>query len=191
MRLNGFAGLPTFNHATAQKQYLVVNGRPVRDKLLNGAVRGAYQIFWPVIAIRRWPCSLTLIRPSLTSMCIRQNRSPLPRQRAGARHDCRGVARGAGRGRTPRRNHRGRPDIVVFPAGRIMGQRLNMGAGRRRRIGRLCRCTGRLWQSCRRRRNWLSTAGTAWEEQAPTPEPICHWVCTRAIARNIHIGADP
>jgi DNA mismatch repair protein MutL len=45
VRLYGFAGLPTFNHATAQKQYLVVNGRPVRDKLLNGAVRGAYQDF--------------------------------------------------------------------------------------------------------------------------------------------------
>jgi len=45
VRIYGFAGLPTFNHATAQKQYLVVNGRPVRDKLLNGAVRGAYQDF--------------------------------------------------------------------------------------------------------------------------------------------------
>jgi DNA mismatch repair protein MutL len=44
-RLYGFAGLPTYNHATAQKQYLVVNGRPVRDRLLNGAVRGAYQDF--------------------------------------------------------------------------------------------------------------------------------------------------
>jgi len=45
VQLLGFAGLPTFNHATAQKQYLIVNGRPVRDKLLNGAVRGAYQDF--------------------------------------------------------------------------------------------------------------------------------------------------
>ena len=45
VKLYGFAGLPTFNHATAQKQYLVVNGRPVRDRLLNGAVRGAYQDF--------------------------------------------------------------------------------------------------------------------------------------------------
>lgn len=44
-KLYGFAGLPTYNHATAQKQYLVVNGRPVRDRLLNGAVRGAYQDF--------------------------------------------------------------------------------------------------------------------------------------------------
>ena len=45
LRLSGFAGVPTYNHATAQKQYLVVNGRPVKDKLLNGAVRGAYQDF--------------------------------------------------------------------------------------------------------------------------------------------------
>ncbi|UYN94394.1 MAG: DNA mismatch repair endonuclease MutL [Enhydrobacter sp.] len=42
-RLTGFAGLPTLNRPTAQHQYLFVNGRPVRDKLLAGAVRGAYQ----------------------------------------------------------------------------------------------------------------------------------------------------
>ncbi len=45
LRLSGFAGVPTYNHATSQKQYLVVNGRPVKDRLLNGAVRGAYQDF--------------------------------------------------------------------------------------------------------------------------------------------------
>ena len=41
-RLTGFAGLPTLNRPTSQHQYLFVNGRPVRDKLLAGAVRGAY-----------------------------------------------------------------------------------------------------------------------------------------------------
>ncbi|HZL60482.1 MAG TPA: DNA mismatch repair endonuclease MutL [Stellaceae bacterium] len=44
-RLTGLAGLPTLNRATAKDQYLFVNGRPVRDKLLAGAVRGAYQDF--------------------------------------------------------------------------------------------------------------------------------------------------
>src|SRR5262249_19414426 len=42
-RLTGLAGLPTLNRAAPRDQYLVVNGRPVRDKLLVGAVRGAYQ----------------------------------------------------------------------------------------------------------------------------------------------------
>jgi len=42
VRLEGFAGLPTFNRGNAQHQYLFVNGRPVRDKLIVGAVRGAY-----------------------------------------------------------------------------------------------------------------------------------------------------
>ena len=44
-RLSGLAGVPTLNRATSRDQYLFVNGRPVRDKLLVGAVRGAYQDF--------------------------------------------------------------------------------------------------------------------------------------------------
>ncbi len=45
IRLAGHAGLPTYNRATSLHQYLFVNGRPVRDKLLAGAVRGAYADF--------------------------------------------------------------------------------------------------------------------------------------------------
>lgn len=42
VRLGGVAGLPTFNRGVADHQYLFVNGRPVKDRLLAGAVRGAY-----------------------------------------------------------------------------------------------------------------------------------------------------
>ncbi|MEO6042247.1 MAG: DNA mismatch repair endonuclease MutL [Croceibacterium sp.] len=42
LRLGGVAGLPTFNRGVADHQYLFVNGRPVKDRLLVGAVRGAY-----------------------------------------------------------------------------------------------------------------------------------------------------
>ncbi|MEQ8355452.1 MAG: DNA mismatch repair endonuclease MutL [Kiloniellaceae bacterium] len=45
IRLTGYVGLPTLNRGNAQHQYLFVNGRPVRDKLLYGAIRGAYQDF--------------------------------------------------------------------------------------------------------------------------------------------------
>lgn len=45
IRLSGFAGLPTFSRGNTQHQFLFVNGRPVRDRLLLGAVRGAYQDF--------------------------------------------------------------------------------------------------------------------------------------------------
>jgi DNA mismatch repair protein MutL len=45
LRISGFAGLPTYNRANAAMQFLFVNGRPVRDKLLIGAVRGAYADF--------------------------------------------------------------------------------------------------------------------------------------------------
>lgn len=56
IRLSGHAGLPTYNRGNAQHQYLFVNGRPVRDKLFVGALRGAYADFLghdrhPVVAL--------------------------------------------------------------------------------------------------------------------------------------------
>ena len=42
MALEGFAGLPTLHRPNALQLYLIVNGRPVRDKLLVGTVRAAY-----------------------------------------------------------------------------------------------------------------------------------------------------
>jgi DNA mismatch repair protein MutL len=54
--LSGYAGLPTLNRGNAQMQFLFVNGRPVRDKLFYGALRGAYRDFlasdrYPMVAL--------------------------------------------------------------------------------------------------------------------------------------------
>jgi DNA mismatch repair protein MutL len=45
--ISGFAGRPTLNRPDASLQYLFVNGRPVKDRLLLSAIRGAYQDFMP------------------------------------------------------------------------------------------------------------------------------------------------
>ncbi len=42
IRLYGYAALPTYSRGAAVTQYLFVNGRPVRDKMLTGALRAAY-----------------------------------------------------------------------------------------------------------------------------------------------------
>lgn len=56
LRISGFVSLPTLNKANSLSQYLFVNNRPVRDKLLLGALKGAYQ---DVLAHNRYPmCAL-------------------------------------------------------------------------------------------------------------------------------------
>jgi len=42
VHLTGFAALPTYSRGSSVQQFLFVNGRPVRDKVLYGALRGAY-----------------------------------------------------------------------------------------------------------------------------------------------------
>ncbi len=47
LRLTGLAGLPTYSRGAAVEQFLTVNGRPVRDRLLLGALRAAYMDVLP------------------------------------------------------------------------------------------------------------------------------------------------
>ncbi len=58
IRLGGLAGLPTATRGTAAQQYLFVNGRPVRDRVLMGALRAAYQ---DAIARDRHPAAVLFI----------------------------------------------------------------------------------------------------------------------------------
>lgn len=60
-RISGYISLPTYNKANSLSQYLFVNNRPVRDKLLLGAIKGAYQ---DVITHGRYPvCALYIEVP--------------------------------------------------------------------------------------------------------------------------------
>ncbi len=45
VHFSGLAGLPTYNRGNGQHQFFYVNGRPVRDKTLTGALRAAYSDF--------------------------------------------------------------------------------------------------------------------------------------------------
>ena len=58
MRLTGFISVPTLRRASSVDQYLFVNGRPVKDKVLVGALRAAYM---DVMHAREFPlCALYL-----------------------------------------------------------------------------------------------------------------------------------
>jgi len=67
VRLTGYAGLPTFNRSSAQHQYLFVNGRPVRDRLLTGVIRAAYQDF---LARDRHPMAVLYVDLSPTEVDV-------------------------------------------------------------------------------------------------------------------------
>ena len=59
LALTGYAGLPTYSRGNAGQQYLFVNGRAVRDRLLVGAVRAAYS---DVLARDRHPVVALFVR---------------------------------------------------------------------------------------------------------------------------------
>ena len=69
IRVSGFAGLPTFNRGSAQHQYLFVNGRPVKDRLLVGVIRAAYQDF---LARDRHPMAVLFVEldPNLVDVNV-------------------------------------------------------------------------------------------------------------------------
>ncbi|MGU3574612.1 DNA mismatch repair endonuclease MutL [Brucellaceae bacterium C25G] len=69
VHLSGFVGIPSFNRGNAQHQFAYVNGRPVRDKQIFGALRGA---FMDVIARDRHPVAVLFltIDPALVDVNV-------------------------------------------------------------------------------------------------------------------------
>jgi DNA mismatch repair protein MutL len=58
LELRGFACLPTWHRPTTRQQYLFVNGRPVKDRLLLGALKGAYG---DVLPVGRYPAAVLFL----------------------------------------------------------------------------------------------------------------------------------
>ncbi len=67
IRLKGYAGLPTFSRGNSLHQYLFVNGRPVKDKLLHGALKGAYQDY---LARNRYPVAALFVELPMTHVDV-------------------------------------------------------------------------------------------------------------------------
>ena len=113
--LKGFAGLPTFNRGLPDKQFLFVNGRPVRDKLIVGAVRGAYADF---LARDRHPAvALFLeIAPELVDVNVHPAKTEVRFRDAG---EVRGLIVGALRHALSGAGHRAATTTSSFALGRM------------------------------------------------------------------------
>jgi DNA mismatch repair protein MutL len=117
------AGLPTFNRGVADHQYLFVNGRPVKDRLLVGAVRGAYADMLARDRHAVLALFLDFRRGSRRQRPPGQDRSALPRSGLRARVHRRGAAPCAGQRRAAQRAGAGGPGHGALagrtdPAGR-------------------------------------------------------------------------
>ena len=75
VRLTGFAGVPTFNRGNSAHQYAFVNGRPVQDKQILSAIRGAYAETIPqgrypvaVLSLTLDPALVALVRQAVAAV---------------------------------------------------------------------------------------------------------------------------
>ena len=193
--VEGFAALPTLTRANALGQYLFVNGRPVRDKLLIGAVRAAYADYLPrdrhpLVAVRHVPAAcqrasgqgrgaLSQCRPGPRPDRARAQTNARPRSDPrgddGRQRHHRGVQAG---GRAPRRSWDWRRSPARPRSGPLAWRQrfCRAGAGfvRHRHAGsrsrRFLRCRHRAdLAACSpsaRRRARRSTTPTSWRRPA-------------------------
>lgn len=116
--LSGFAGLPTLNRGNAQYQFLFVNGRPVKDRMLTGVIRAAYQDF---LARDRHPMAALFVDcdPELVDVNVHPAKTEVRFRDAG---NVRGLIIGALRHSLAAAGHRASTTVAGYALGRMQAE---------------------------------------------------------------------
>lgn len=124
VHLTGFAGLPTLNRGNAQMQYLFVNGRPVKDRLLAGVIRAAYQDF---LARDRHPMAALFVDldPEFVDVNVHPAKTEVRFRDAG---NVRGLMIGALRHALAQAGHRASTTVAGFALGKARPEGAPTGA---------------------------------------------------------------
>lgn len=122
--VSGFAGLPTLSRGNAQMQFLFVNGRPVKDRMLNGVIRAAYQDF---LARDRHPMAALFVDldPELVDVNVHPAKTEVRFRDAG---NVRGLLIGALRHALAAAGHRASTTVAGYALGKIQTENQNQNA---------------------------------------------------------------
>jgi DNA mismatch repair protein MutL len=116
--LSGFAGLPTLNRGNAQYQFLFVNGRPVKDRMLTGVIRAAYQDF---LARDRHPMAALFVDcdPELVDVNVHPAKTEVRFRDPG---NVRGLIIGSLRHTLAAAGHRASTTVAGYALGKMQGE---------------------------------------------------------------------
>ena len=116
--LSGFAGLPTLNRGNSQYQFLFVNGRPVKDRMLTGVIRAAYQDF---LARDRHPMAALFVDcdPELVDVNVHPAKTEVRFRDAG---NVRGLIIGSLRHTLAAAGHRASTTVAGYALGKMQGE---------------------------------------------------------------------
>ena len=115
VRIRGFAGLPTLSRGNSQMQFLFVNGRPVKDRMLNGVIRAAYQDF---LARDRHPMAALFVElePEYVDVNVHPAKTEVRFRDAG---NVRGLIIGALRHALAGAGHRASTSVADYALGKV------------------------------------------------------------------------
>ena len=115
VHIRGFAGLPTLSRGNAQMQFLFVNGRPVKDRMLNGVIRAAYQDF---LARDRHPMAALFVElePEYVDVNVHPAKTEVRFRDAG---NVRGLIIGALRHALAGAGHRASTSVAGYALGKV------------------------------------------------------------------------